>query len=468
MYIGYLNDRLSLGYNCQKDLESITVANEMLKLTGIEQISIWYLEPYHNPPFLKKRLVEIILVGEMVGVLLGGNPVKLGGNAESTFFPPINGEAPIERVIQSQECRALLGNEDEVVLAKQPGEVIPGTHAFGNQAPYHHQRPGTPREARPGTGRPVNPKSGSGIFRRNPIVHKFASQELQGQQRAAENQPSDSEASKKGTSSQDQNRRVSKGKSKVKNGGNGNNGNGGSGSGNGSETPSETCENSSNTKGQEPETPTSNDGRYSKKQKKKKQQKQNRVLTREETRIYYNNYIQSLQKEGLDTQHITEERFIELSTNSKTNEIREKLLEEAEVILKAETKKHIPPVERVDNPDVKLDFQAQKKDPQTGRRVYYDAKAMIDFQSLEERGIDISNFPSLEDVAYKMGADSVEQKSRFLEKMNPIGQPSDVIHVCSFKNIRDVNRIPALIEAVLEGAKAEGMANPETGFLFLQ
>ena len=141
----------------------------------------------------------------------------------------------------------------------------------------------------------------------------------------------------------------------------------------------------------------------------------------------------------------------------------QKSIEEAEVGLTAECQNYVSEFSRLSDPNVDLDGKAKVN----GKTVWCDIKAMIDFKSLKDKGIDISHYPPLEQVAFKMGKDSVGQKYRFLNANGPVSA-SDVIHICSFKNIQDIEKIPALIEAVLNGAEAAGMSNPDSGFIFIK
>ena len=69
---------------------------------------------------------------------------------------------------------------------------------------------------------------------------------------------------------------------------------------------------------------------------------------------------------------------------------------------------------RPENPNNKLDFQAELPD---GTTIFLDHKEMVDFNRLaKEKGIEVGHFPSHETVAFNMGKDSVEQKGKHIPK----------------------------------------------------
>lgn len=114
------------------------------------------------------------------------------------------------------------------------------------------------------------------------------------------------------------------------------------------------------------------------------------------------------------------------------------------------------------HPQVPLDFIAEKI--ATGETFYYDHKGMIDFGSLADQGIDITGFPTHEQVAFAMGLDSVEQKQKFIgDEGGPLSM-DEVIHVYNFGKIRDRTEVPSLMQAVLNGAEQAGYTD---GVLFI-
>ena len=81
---------------------------------------------------------------------------------------------------------------------------------------------------------------------------------------------------------------------------------------------------------------------------------------------------------------------------------------------------------------------------------------MIDFESLEDKGIDTSSYPTHESVAFNMGKDSVDQKERFIGLDEGPKSIDDVLHLYNFKNIRNNAEKPFLVQAVLNGAEQAG------------
>lgn len=94
------------------------------------------------------------------------------------------------------------------------------------------------------------------------------------------------------------------------------------------------------------------------------------------------------------------------------------------------------------NPSVDLDFEADRVDSR--ERIFVDHKAPIDFESLEDKDINISGFPSPENVAYNMGIDSVSQEERFVGVDQGPKFKEDVLHLFNFKNIRNPDEKPLL------------------------
>ena len=109
---------------------------------------------------------------------------------------------------------------------------------------------------------------------------------------------------------------------------------------------------------------------------------------------------------------------------------------------------------RPDNPDVRLDFEAT--DIKTGKRIFVDHKGMIDFGSLSDKGIDISDYPSHESVTFNMGKDSVKQKGTFIDMDQGPVSIEEVVHLYNFENIRNRTETPLLMQAVLNGAEQAG------------
>jgi len=204
------------------------------------------------------------------------------------------------------------------------------------------------------------------------------------------------------------------------------------------------------------------DPRYSHQSRKKKKKKKNSQQVSEERLIEaYQNFISEMNDKGYEV-NISEDRFLELSRNPQTDKFDEKSIFETEGGLEAEAKGLFKNLRRPENPDVDLDFQADLVD--SGKTIFIDHKGMIDFRSLLDKGVDISGFPSHENVAFNMGKDSVEQKGRFVGVYQGPTSRSDVVHLYNFKKIRNTAEIPLLMQAVLNGAEQAGYTD---GILFL-
>eukprot|EP00980_Cylindrotheca_fusiformis_P030299 scaffold24649_cov2193-Cylindrotheca_fusiformis.AAC.3 len=152
--------------------------------------------------------------------------------------------------------------------------------------------------------------------------------------------------------------------------------------------------------------------------------------------------------------NISEDRFLELSTNPQTGVFDEKSIFEAEGGLQGEVEGLYSNLRRTNNPKVDLDFEATSV--QTGQTIFVDHKGMIDFASLADKGIDTSGFPTHESVAFNMGKDSVDQKERFIGLDKGPKSRDDVLHLYNFKDIRNNAEKPFLVQAVLNGAEQAG------------
>lgn len=123
------------------------------------------------------------------------------------------------------------------------------------------------------------------------------------------------------------------------------------------------------------------------------------------------------------------------------------------------------------DPENKLDFQAVLPD---GRKVFINHKMMIDFKKLaKEKNVPVEDFPSHETVAFKMGKDSVKQKSKHIpvddgiivQKPGFPYSPSEVYHIYNFNDMLN-HEVPGLVQAVLNGAEQAGLIEGQ-GMLFL-
>ena len=188
-------------------------------------------------------------------------------------------------------------------------------------------------------------------------------------------------------------------------------------------------------------------------QNNKKKKKNSTQVSEERVIETYQNFISEMNDKGYQA-NISEDRFLELSTNPQTGVFDEKSIFEAEGGLQAEVEGLYSNLRRTNNPKVDLDFEATSV--QTGQTIFVDHKGMIDFASLADKGIDTSGFPTHESVAFNMGKDSVAQKERFIGLNKGPKSRDDVLHLYNFKNIRNNAEKPFLVQAVLNGAEQAG------------
>ena len=195
--------------------------------------------------------------------------------------------------------------------------------------------------------------------------------------------------------------------------------------------------------------------------KKKKKRKNSGEVSKERVLEAYQNFMSQMREKGYEV-NVSEDRFLELSTNSQTGKFDEKSIFEAEGGLQGEAMGHYKNLRRIKNSGVDLDFTAELVD--SGKTIFVDHKGMIDFGSLADKGIDISNFPSHETVAFNMGKDSVDQKQRFVGYEQGPTSKSEVLHLYNFEKIRNSGEKPILMQAVLNGAEQSGWTG---GIIFL-
>ena len=99
---------------------------------------------------------------------------------------------------------------------------------------------------------------------------------------------------------------------------------------------------------------------------------------------------------------------------------------------------------------VDLDFEINSSKGYT----HVDFKTPIDFQDLaDNKGIDVSNFPSLETVAYNMGKKIPPQKEEFCGLPGGPKSPDNVLHVVNLDLIKDSNQKQNMIDRVLKEAE---------------
>ena len=175
----------------------------------------------------------------------------------------------------------------------------------------------------------------------------------------------------------------------------------------------------------------------------------------------YENFMQEMSEKGYELE-CSQERFNELSTNPQTGSPDEKSLIEAKGGLQGEAEGMYTNIRRPSNKAVDLDFEIDSSKGYT----YVDYKTPIDFQDLvDKKGIDISNFPSLETVAYNMGKKIPPQKEEFCGLPGGPKSPDNVLHVVNLDLIRDSNQKQNMIDRVLKGA--EDKSDNTVGIYFL-
>lgn len=124
----------------------------------------------------------------------------------------------------------------------------------------------------------------------------------------------------------------------------------------------------------------------------------------------YENFMQEISEKGYELE-CSQERFNKLSTNPQTDSIDEKLLIEAKRGLQGEAQGMYKNIRRPSNKAVDLDFEMDSSKGYT----HVDYKTPIDFQDLaDKKKIDVSNFPSLQTVAYNMVKKNSYSKRRVL------------------------------------------------------
>lgn len=170
----------------------------------------------------------------------------------------------------------------------------------------------------------------------------------------------------------------------------------------------------------------------------------------------YQDFLAKMKTKGYTT-HISEDRFLELCINPQTNCFDEKSLFETTGDLQFELSGQIKNLRRPNNPAVDLDFVAEWTS--SDKTIYIDLKRMIDFQSLANKGINISGFPSHESVAFNMGKESINQKDMFVGLNKGPTSREDVLHLFNFEAIQNRAEVPVLVQAVLNGAEQQGYTN---------
>lgn len=175
----------------------------------------------------------------------------------------------------------------------------------------------------------------------------------------------------------------------------------------------------------------------------------------------YDNFMEEMSKKCYELE-CSQERFNELSTNLQTGSLDKKSLIEAKGGLQGEAQRMYINIRRPNNKAVDLDFEMDSYKNYT--HVYY--KTPIDFQDLaDKKGIEVSNFPNLETVAYIIGKKIARQKEEFCGL--PVGPKSsdNLSHVVNLGLIRNSNQKQNIIDRVLK--EAEEKSDNTVGIYFL-
>ena len=206
--------------------------------------------------------------------------------------------------------------------------------------------------------------------------------------------------------------------------------------------------------------------------KAKKKDKNSRQVSQEVIDKSYEKFHKEMKKRGLDSSKITKERYEEMCRDRKTQQFESQNLEEANGLFEAEVRGYLRDVEPLYDPNNMLDSQATLPD---GRKVFVDHKTVPDFGKMQrDKGIDISNFPKSDAVAFNIGKDSAIQKSKHIPVDKLTGETfhhpnfpmdsSEVIHLINLNDIVDKSEVPGLVQAVLDGAEQQGN---DQGFIFI-
>lgn len=124
------------------------------------------------------------------------------------------------------------------------------------------------------------------------------------------------------------------------------------------------------------------------------------LTTKEEVMEEYRDFMSRMKENNYEI-NVSEDRFLELSINQQTGRYDKKSVFEAKGCLELEASGIVKNLRRPDNPEVDLDFVAERVG--SGETIFLDHKEMIDFASLADKGKDICTFPSHESVAFNMG-----------------------------------------------------------------
>ena len=197
---------------------------------------------------------------------------------------------------------------------------------------------------------------------------------------------------------------------------------------------------------------------------KKKKKKRSDEISKERVLEIYEDFLSRMGDKGYKI-NVSEDRFLELARDPHRGTYTNNSVFEAKGGLELEANGTVTNLRRPENRQVDLDFVSEYVS--SGETVFIDHKGMIDFETLrKEKEVDVSHFPSHQNVAFKMGKDLVEQKKRHLGKYLGPTSIEDVIHVYNFENIENKAEKRVLVQEVRNGAEQAGYTDGD-GIIFL-
>ena len=184
-----------------------------------------------------------------------------------------------------------------------------------------------------------------------------------------------------------------------------------------------------------------------------------RTLSKE-YRDYQRDFNSPLLWKRFDTTKFSKEKFMELAQDPKANKLvfLKTTVDEARAAIQLEMKGIIKNVSRIDKPyckSVDLDFKIDGPGPYT----YLDVKHPVGSQILKKQGQTID----IQTMAYRMGENCIDQKTRFCGLEQGPKSPENVLHVV------DLGYVPLyekeiVKEYCLKGAQDAGTSE---GILFI-
>ena len=197
--------------------------------------------------------------------------------------------------------------------------------------------------------------------------------------------------------------------------------------------------------------------------KKSKKSKNHNSVSKERVLEAYDEFVKKIKDKNL-LYGVSKERFCDLCINLQTGCFDEKSIFEAQGGLQLEAQGLISNLERVSDGKIDLDFTCVLAE--TGEKIFLDHKGMIDFNQLAiDKNTDVSYFPTHESVAFNMGKDSFDQKSRFVGLTNGPNSPDEVYHVYNFDKMLNSTEKPFLVQAVVNANEMMGSKPNQSFFI---